>query len=142
MKPLIQIALIVFIGYILFLIFSDKKETAKNESGAENNGDRTMLLKGEVTGNFSLLNQTVLTVREIETDEVYHVLLLKGLAPKIGTPVILTIQKYDIVKFNDRSVTLYKELDTEEKKSVKKDDPSGISFLCKKDFVTFLPVIT
>jgi len=129
MKTLIKIAIIVFIGYILFSIFSDKKETAKDEPGTENNDGRTMLLKGEVTGNFSLLNQTVITVKELETDEVYHVLLTKGMAPKIGTPVILSIQKYDIVKINDKSITLYKQIKTEETDSTQNTILSVVAFL-------------
>lgn len=143
MKTLIKIALIVFIGYILFSIFSDKKDTANSNQDKESLADRTMLLKGEIAGNFSLLNQTVVTIKELETEEIYHVLLASGLAPKIGTPVVLVIQKYDIVKINDRSITLYKEIEKENKeKPSKKEKPSSIAVLYVKYFVTFLPVLT
>ncbi|MBN1185160.1 MAG: hypothetical protein JXB49_22935 [Bacteroidales bacterium] len=139
MKTLIKIALIVFIGYIIFSIFSDKKEFADNK-GHDN---RTMLLKGEVTGNFSLLNQTVITIKELTTEEIYHILLANGQTPKIGTPVELTIRKYDIVKINDRSITLYKEISTEDEKGKpsQKVKSSDIALL-KEKYVTFLPVLT
>lgn len=124
MKTLIQIALVVFIGYILFSIFSDNKK-----SQAESEDGRTMLLHGEVTGIFSLFNQTVILVKELETDEMYNVILSKDVAPKIGAIVMLTIQRYDIIKINDRSITLFKEVDTTKKRKPSKKENSDKSKL-------------
>lgn len=109
MKTLIKILIVVVIGYLLWTVFSDKKEADANDTPSEQNEPQTMMLKGEVTGNFSFFNQTVIAVEQINTNETYHVLLTTSTTPSIGSPVIIKIKKYDIVKINDKSITLYKE---------------------------------
>jgi hypothetical protein len=110
MKTLIKILFVVIIGYLLWTAFSNKKEVDSSNTSSEQNESQTMLLKGEVTGNFSFFNQTVIAVKKLNTNESYHVLLTTSTAPSIGSPVIIKIKKYDIVKINDKSITLYKEV--------------------------------
>ncbi len=110
MKTIIKITLFLFIGYFLWPKDAVNKLTNPSEKGiVDKNENLTLILKGKVSGNLTIFNQTILTVKEVETEKIYHVLLLNKTSPKIDSLVTITIRKYDLLKINEKSITLYKE---------------------------------
>jgi hypothetical protein len=111
MKTIIKITIILFIGYFLWSKYAVNKVSNSYEQGLiDKNENLTVVIKGKVSGSFTLLNQTILTIREAEKEKSYHVLLFNNSSPKIDSLVTYNVRKYDIIKINDKSISLYKEI--------------------------------
>ena len=111
MKTIVNVLLVLLIGYLLWTKYSGKiTPDSDKPTSKEINNNNEILLKGKVAGNFTLFNQTIITVNENGNDKTYHVLILNKQAPRIDSIVTLKIQKFQILKINDRDITLYKEL--------------------------------
>jgi hypothetical protein len=111
MKTIIKISIILFIGYFLWSKYAvSKGPNSYEESKTDKTENLTIVLSGKVSGSFTLFNQTILTIKEAETEKPYHVLSFNKLSPHIDSLVTYTVRKYDIIKINDKSISLYKEI--------------------------------
>jgi hypothetical protein len=112
MKTIIKISIILFIGYFLWSKYAvNKVSNSYEKSKTDKNENLTIVLSGKVSGSFTLFNnQTILTIKEAETEKPYHVLSFNKLSPHIDSLVTYTVRKYDIIKINDKSISLYKEI--------------------------------
>ena len=111
MKTIIKISIILFIGYFLWSKYAvSKGPNSYEKSKTDKNENLTIVLSGKVSGSFTLFNQTILTIKEAETEKPYHVLSFNKLSPHIDSLVTYTVRKYDIIKINDKSISLYKEI--------------------------------
>ena len=111
MKTIIKITIILFIGYFLWSKYTvSNVPNSYEKSKTDKNENLTIVLTGKVSGSFTLFNQTILTIKEAKTEKPYHVLSFNKLSPHIDSLVTCTVRKYDIIKINDNSISLYKEI--------------------------------
>lgn len=110
MKTIVNVLLVLLIGYLLWTKYLGNITPDSDKSTSKEKNINEILLNGKVAGNFTLFNQTLITMNETGSDKAYHVLLLNKPAPRIDSIVTLKIQKFQILKINNRDITLYKEL--------------------------------
>jgi len=110
MKTILKIIIIIIVIYLSWILFiKPSKENVSNKQTKIERLNNLLTIKGEVKNNFVLLNQAIIVVKELESHKLFYVLMINADTPKIGTPVIMKIKKYDIIKINDKSITLYQE---------------------------------
>jgi len=113
MRTIFKIIITIFVFYLLWALFlKPANNTQKNNIVKKETTKNVTIIKGVVTSNYSLLDYSVVTVKELSSGKIYHILLTHGDTPSIGSPVIIKIKKYTLIKINDKSITLYKQVDT------------------------------
>lgn len=111
MKSLIKLMFIIMIIYIVWNVLL--KPTANSIQNQEINNEQdinVITIKGDVKKSFTLFNWSIVNVRELKTEKEYYIILADQSSPEIDTPIIVKIRRYDIIKVNDKSFTLYKEI--------------------------------
>ncbi len=113
MKTIFKILIAIVIAYLLWALFLKPADnTQKNNIVKRETTENVTTIKGVVTSNYSLLDYSVVTVKELSSGKIYHILMTNGDTLNIGSPVIIKIKKYTLIKINDKSITLYKQVDT------------------------------
>lgn len=113
MKTIFKIVITIVVIYLLWALFlKPTAHTQKNNIVKKETTENVTIIKGVVTSNYSLLDYSVVTVKELSSGKIYHILMTSGDIPKIGSPIIIKIKKYTLIRINDKSITLYKQVDT------------------------------
>ncbi|MDV7186100.1 hypothetical protein R3X25_02300 [Lutibacter sp. TH_r2] len=110
MKKLILIAILIAGAYIFFKkdIKSVIPQTVSQTVNSNDNG-AIITVTGKVVRNFKLL-YGVYELKDTSTGESIMV-STSGNVPKVGTKVIKRLQKNDVITLNDRTFSLFKELE-------------------------------
>ncbi len=112
MKTIAKLIIAVVVVYLLWALFLKPIATTKKSNIVKKETtENVTIIKGVVKSNYSLLDYSVITVKELSSGKTYHILMTKGDTPNIGSPVIIKIKKYNLIKINDKSITLYKQVD-------------------------------
>jgi len=109
MKTIIKILVAAFVVYAVWTLYINPSHNTAKQQKTETIHN-TQEVKGTVTNNFSLFNHSVIVVQELSSMKKYYILTKGPKVPKIGSPVIVKIKKYDIIKINDKSLALYEQV--------------------------------
>lgn len=107
MKKIILLIVVIFGVYYFF----EKKSNSKSVSEIINLKVTTSVkVTGVVKGNFEIFGKGVYELQDKNTGETIIVFNINSL-PKVGEEVTRKLKKGDIITFNDKSYSVYKEVE-------------------------------
>lgn len=110
MKKLFSVFAIILMIIIGYKIIVKPSTYLAETTRVELRTDSVLVIKGQVTGNYTLLNNTIITISDSTNSLKYYVSVGKSRVPKTGSYVEYEVGELNIFTINEKRIALYRSV--------------------------------